>query len=55
MKMRRVSIRLPESLMREMDRLVRNGVFQSKSHIVRVAVRELLRKELMDEELLIEG
>jgi len=43
--MRIVSIHLPETYIQGLDELVRMGLFPSRSEAVRVAVRDLLRRE----------
>jgi Arc/MetJ-type ribon-helix-helix transcriptional regulator len=42
--MRAISVKLPEYLIREIDRLVKDGVFYSRSDAVREAVRMLVDK-----------
>ena len=40
-----IQFRIPYWMVREIDRLVREGVYPSRSSFIRHAVRELLRKE----------
>ena len=47
--MKRVSIRLPSDILKEIDYLVKLNIFHSRSDFIRIAIRELLRKELSDE------
>lgn len=46
--MDRVTIRLPEQQIDDVDQLVEEGVYPSKSEVVRAAVRDLLREEQSD-------
>ncbi|NPA84969.1 MAG: ribbon-helix-helix protein, CopG family [Crenarchaeota archaeon] len=52
--MRLVTVKMPEAYVEAIDELVRRGRFTSRSEAIRVAIRELLRRELwireMDEE-----
>ena len=45
-RMRTVSISLPEKYLEDLNELVRRGHYQSRSAAVRVAVRDLLLREL---------
>lgn len=47
--MRIVTVKIPEAYLRELDELVRSGVYPSRSEAIRVALRELLKKELYDQ------
>jgi hypothetical protein len=47
MKMKRVVVRLPEDLIRRVDRLVEAGVFDSRSDAVEAALRLLLIEEAL--------
>jgi len=42
--MRAISVKLPEYLLKEIDRLVNEGIFYSRSDAVREAVRMLVNK-----------
>jgi Arc/MetJ-type ribon-helix-helix transcriptional regulator len=44
-KMVLLSVHLPEQLLEELDRLVAEGVFPSRSEAIRTAVWELVRRE----------
>lgn len=44
--MRVITIRLPDRLVRGLDELVRQGIYPSRSEAIRVAVRDLLMREL---------
>ncbi|ASJ17055.1 CopG family transcriptional regulator [Thermococcus chitonophagus] len=46
----KISVRLPPKIVEEIDRLVQNGVFSSRSDFIKEAVRHYLR-ELRKEEL----
>jgi len=41
----KVSVRVPEAYVKVMDKLVKEGLFSSKSEIVRFAIENFLRKE----------
>ena len=44
--MKMVSAKFPEKLVNGLDQLVREGLYTSRSDAIRVAVRDLLLKEL---------
>ncbi|MET1101911.1 MAG: ribbon-helix-helix domain-containing protein [Pyrodictiaceae archaeon] len=44
--MRLVTVKMPETYLEGLDELVRMGRYSSRSEAIRVAVRELLKKEL---------
>jgi len=44
-KMVLLSVHLPKQLLEELDRLVAEGVFPSRSEAIRTAVWELIRRE----------
>jgi antitoxin ParD1/3/4 len=44
-KMILISVHLPKQLLGELDEMVRQGKFPSRSEAIRVAVRDLLYKE----------
>jgi len=43
-----ISVKIPENSLEGLDDLVRLGVYPSRSEAIRVAIRDLLRKELWD-------
>jgi len=43
-----ISVKIPETFLEGLDDLVRLGVYPSRSEAIRVAIRDLLRKELWD-------
>jgi len=43
--MRAISVFLPVWMVKEIDRLVRQGVYKNRSEFIRHAIRELLRRE----------
>ena len=45
-----VSVHLPEKYVELLEKLVENGLYPSRSEAIRVAVRDLIRKELWREE-----
>jgi len=49
--MRLVTVKMPEAYVEAIDELVRKGRFTSRSEAIRVAIRELLRKELWIREI----
>ncbi len=51
--MRLVTVKMPETYIEGLDELVRIGRYSSRSEIIRIAVRDLLKRELWmrDEEL----
>ncbi|MCS7106603.1 MAG: ribbon-helix-helix domain-containing protein [Acidilobaceae archaeon] len=44
--MRLVTVKMPEMYVKGVDELVRAGRYSSRSEVVRIAIRELLRREL---------
>jgi len=44
--MKLVSVLLPEAYLEGLDELVRSGMYPSRSAAIRVAVRDLLKREL---------
>jgi len=44
--MRLLTVKLPEALVEGMDELVRAGMYNSRSALIRAAVRDLLKNEL---------
>ena len=49
--MRLVTVKMPEAYVEAIDELVRKGRFTSRSEAIRVAIRELLRRELWIKEM----
>jgi Arc/MetJ-type ribon-helix-helix transcriptional regulator len=47
--MRIITVKIPEAYLRELDELVRLGVYPSRSEAIRIALRELLKRELHDQ------
>ncbi len=45
-RLRIVTVKMPESYIEAIDELVRMGRYSSRSEVIRAAVRELLKKEL---------
>lgn len=43
-----ISVKIPDSHLEGLDDLVRLGIYPSRSEAIRVAIRDLLRKELWD-------
>jgi Arc/MetJ-type ribon-helix-helix transcriptional regulator len=44
--MRLVTVKMPEMYVRGIDELVKAGRYSSRSEVIRIAVRELLKREL---------
>jgi len=44
-KMTLISVHIPKQMLEELDELVKNGVFPSRSEAIRIAIRDLLLKE----------
>jgi len=47
--MRIITVKIPEAYLRELDELVKSGMYPSRSEAIRVALRELLKRELYDQ------
>jgi antitoxin ParD1/3/4 len=45
-KMKIISVQLPHGLIKAMDKLVEQGIYPSRSEVIRSAIRELLKKEM---------
>lgn len=45
-KMRLITVKMPELYVEGIDELVRIGRYSSRSEVIRVAIRDLLKKEL---------
>jgi len=46
-----VTVKMPELYIEGIDELVRIGKYRNRSEVIRVAIRELLRKELWMKEV----
>ena len=44
-KLKKISVRLPESYVRMMELLIKMRIFSSKSEIIRKAIDQLIKKE----------
>jgi len=44
--MKLITVKMPEVYVEDIDELVRNGRYSSRSEVIRTAVRELLKEEL---------
>ena len=44
--MKLVTVKLPEAIIIGIDELIKQGYYQSRSAVIRAAVRDLLKKEL---------
>jgi len=45
-KMRLITVKMPEIYVEGLDELVKIGRYSSRSEVIRVAIRDLLKKEL---------
>jgi len=45
-KLRLITVKLPELYVEGIDELVKIGRYRNRSEVIRVAIRDLLRKEL---------
>ncbi len=45
-RMKLITVKMPEIYVEGLDELVKTGRYSSRSEIIRVAIRDLLRKEL---------
>lgn len=50
-KMKLVTVKLPEIYVEGLDELVKIGRYSSRSEVIRVAIRDLLKKELWIREI----
>ncbi len=46
MRLRLVTVRIPEEFVRQLDMLAQKGIITSRSEGIRIAIRELLQREL---------
>lgn len=53
--MKLVTVKMPELYVKAIDELVKEEKYTNRSEVIRVAVRELLKRELWGETLLNEG
>ncbi len=44
--MKLITVKMPEPYVEGLDELVRTGRYSSRSEVIRIAVRELLKREL---------
>ncbi|MEM0233357.1 MAG: ribbon-helix-helix domain-containing protein [Candidatus Nezhaarchaeales archaeon] len=44
--MRIITVKIPEAYLRELDELVKAGIYPSRSEVIRTALRELLKREV---------
>ncbi len=49
--MKLVTVKLPEVYVKAIDELVKAGRYSSRSEVIRIAVRDLLRQEIFQPEL----
>jgi len=49
--MRIISVQLPQNLINALDMLVKRGVYPNRSEAIRVAIRDLIRRELYQTEI----
>lgn len=48
--MRIISVKMPETYLDWLDRLVKSGKYSNRSEAIRAAVRELIRREIFGNE-----
>ena len=48
-KMILITVHIPKQMFEELDELVKKGVFPSRSEAIRIAIRELIKKEKVKE------
>jgi Arc/MetJ-type ribon-helix-helix transcriptional regulator len=49
--MKTISVNIPEAFVKGLEDLVQKGLYANRSEAIRVAVRDLLKRELYDAEL----
>lgn len=48
--MKTITLHLPPLFVKQLDRLVRDGVYPNRSEAIRVAIRDLLKEEVWTKE-----
>jgi len=48
-KMILITVHIPKQMLEELDELIKKGVFPSRSEAIRIAIRELIKKEKVKE------
>ena len=43
-----ITVKLPKYFIEDIDRLVKEGKYTSRSEVIRMAIRDLLKKEVWD-------
>ncbi|UCE09088.1 MAG: type II toxin-antitoxin system ParD family antitoxin [Candidatus Thorarchaeota archaeon] len=46
--MRLIAVHLPERIVSDIERLVEKGLYPNRSETIRIAIRDLLKRELWD-------
>ncbi len=46
--MRLIAVHLPEKIVNDIERLVQSGHYPNRSETIRIAIRDLLKKELWE-------
>jgi len=46
MKMKLITVHIPEAYLKGLDELVKNKMYPNRSEAIRVAIRDLLKREL---------
>jgi len=50
MRMRLISVKLPEVYLEGIEKLVKTGFYPNRSEAIRVAIRDLLKRELWEKQ-----
>jgi len=50
--MRLIAVHLPDRILDDIQRLVKNGLYPNRSEAIRIAIRDLLKRELWDQSML---
>ncbi len=49
--MRLIAVHLPEKIIEDIQRLVNRGLYPNRSETIRIAIRDLLKRELWEQNL----
>jgi len=50
--MRLIAVHLPDRILDDIQQLVKNGLYPNRSEAIRIAIRDLLKRELWDQSML---
>ncbi|MHA2212151.1 MAG: ribbon-helix-helix domain-containing protein [Candidatus Thorarchaeota archaeon] len=48
--MRLIAVHIPERIVTDIERLVEKGLYPNRSETIRIAIRDLLKRELWEQE-----